>query len=403
MSFGQRGVASDHPLQPRGVFSWLRFLPQVMRAAWQSIRGLASRVLPSLVTPPPQGQEQPVQHDAADVGEDATGRRPAADVPFHEEGHEEKPMPGQPSTAAQMLEQHAVVVMSGLTSETGKLLNGRLGKVVAIQEESERAAVQLQSLHGVQETKRVLPKNLRRVDMPVQIPLPASLSASSRLGDGSCSSSSSQPIAVLEEAQVIREVMEFLDATSLCEVRAAGRQGFHWDLRFACTAWKGLCKHLLASRAPRFHLTEERAANLNEQFPRVRWFHLYHHLLAGARDPIHPRELADLQWAFNFSGPAGGRGLLTAQIVRFEPSIYDESRCTKTGYMHLENYPPLPYELQVSQGGASSLQIANFPIHPVERLPSWEWRISNANVVLVSGMGCESVQSFHDRVLVAVV
>merc|ERR1712032_643016 len=88
-------------------------------------------------------------------------------------------------------------------------------------------------------------------------------------------------------------------------------------------------------------------------------------------------DLTDLGWAFNFSAQAGGQGLTTAQIVRFVIPNADEPT---HGFLHMRLYPPLRFVLH-----ESILQIANFPDHIIERLPSWEWRISNSNVVFVSG------------------
>jgi hypothetical protein len=150
---------------------------------------------------------------------------------------------------------------------------------------------------------------------------------------------------------------------------------------------------LWASKSFRFHLRDERSAALNASFPGACWRQLYHNQIVAAHDPLFPRDLVDLSWAFNFTPRAGGFGLETSQIVQFIADTGMDGVYTNHGHLYMVGYPPLPYNLKHE---GTVLDIANFGPHSVRRLSSWEWCISNENVVLISGMG-NDFASFVDK------
>lgn len=166
-------------------------------------------------------------------------------------------------------------------------------------------------------------------------------------------------------------------AEALCAFRACSRKCLRLDFEMGSDAWRAACEQHWGSKSSRFHLTDVRGAELAMAFPGAAWRQLYHSQMSAAREPFGLRHLTELSWAFNFTRDAGGCGLRTAQIVRFE----DKSESMGGGLLHMRGHQPLPCRLHDD----SVLQIANFPPHGVRRLPSWEWRISNANVILLSG------------------
>ena len=109
---------------------------------------------------------------------------------------------------------------------------------------------------------------------------------------------------------------------------------------------------------------------------------------------ILPRdELLRLQWFFNFTPNAGGRGWETLR------------RCWFHGeFLFVPSYPPLRYRL-IPPGngdGPQKLEISNFPSHTIERLThNGEWIIKNENVTFVSCHETEELvfkdRGFQDR------
>lgn len=155
---------------------------------------------------------------------------------------------------------------------------------------------------------------------------------------------------------------------------------------------------------------------------------------------IRRAELSSLTWLFNFSRAAGGRGAASMQEVSFEDAATheDPDANNSTGRLHMElGYPPLPFRLETKlecarcgqtsctlscsrcklvmycsracqrvhwkehteqcnpfaivtdaatvPNPAQRLNIADFPPHIVSRVTrTWEWRIHNNNVSLLS-------------------
>jgi len=260
---------------------------------------------------------------------------------------------------AGLIRPGTTVVLRNLKSEKGKLLNGRLGVVqIRGEEGSEYMCVRLHPEHAETNWKRILIQNLQ----------PIKVDSCYGCGQVCCR------VTALAQASVLQEVFSGLHAESLCRFRACNKQCLVWDATLAAVAWQVACSHLWGSKASRFHLTDNRRAELQDAFPKATWCHLYHNQLAEIREPLNSKDLSSLHWAFNFTKRAGSAGLATAQIVCFEAT--DASR----GFLHMMGYPALPYCLH-----GSVLDIANFPPHTVVRLQSWEWLISNANVVFISG------------------
>ena len=200
----------------------------------------------------------------------------------------------------------------------------------------------------------------------------------------------------------------FLDARSLlaycATCRALGE--LQWD-----QTWRALCKARWQPW-PRYRLTERRAelwlelaangAPINSWLGRYRWVEA-----DAARKELRDGELSQLEWWFNFTPSAGGRGRQTLTRAQFG----------NDGFLRLLNYPPLPYRVEprepheigwltrtfvratvnfleaVGDGqftlyerapARQAVIISNFPLHTVQRLESKEWLIENENVMLVS-------------------
>jgi hypothetical protein len=109
----------------------------------------------------------------------------------------------------------------------------------------------------------------------------------------------------------------------------------------------------------------------------------YRHLfLEVRRNKIQNQDLESLDWYFNYTPIAGGRGKDTLVSCSF-----------RNGQLHLVGYSPLPYYISLD---GSLLGIGIFPPHQVNRLPNGEWLIINENVTFVS---CEpnGVLTYSDR------
>lgn len=104
--------------------------------------------------------------------------------------------------------------------------------------------------------------------------------------------------------------------------------------------------------------------------------------LEGSRQALRPSELAELPWAFNFAALVGGRAQETVQSATFVPDdAHHDASISFSGHLLLQGLSPLSYLLS-SDG--RTLRIADFPVHFIDRLSSWEWVIHNANVRFVS-------------------
>lgn len=269
-----------------------------------------------------------------------------------------------------------IIVMCGLTTKSGVKMNGRLGVLKAKHGDSWAVLAE----RGVPSSERLMQsKNIRHVAVAACQP--------PTVGDVG-------KFNFLERSLLLQEMMKFLDCPGLCSLRACGRQSYQWDAEFDGYVWKNMCATTWATKASRFHLTEERQAELEAAFPGACWRQLYHHHVAARNDALNLQELLDLSWAFNLRPEAGGRGLATAQIVQFQQKGPPAS---PKGDLLISGLPPLPFAFD---GDRKLLNIGTFPPHSVERLPDWEWCISNENVIFVSGtMTSVEACSNHDRLV----
>ncbi len=237
---------------------------------------------------------------------------------------------------------------------------------------------------------------------------------------------------------LVLSVAQWLDPRSLLCFDACGRR-IHSLPKGAL--WRSLCA-AICEALPRYRLTPEREQSLVASVQPdwvARYRHTVHEL---SRTTITKEELQTLNWHFNFTPAAGGRGRATLVRARFTGS-----------HVVLPNYPPLPYMLHTpepaeaegegrtggtsggeslnggarggSGGGAATprtdlpprppllpslldhllshlhvmdpcrnpspqcLQINNFPPHWVRRLDDGEWLVYNHNVSFVSCVGNE--------------
>lgn len=255
----------------------------------------------------------------------------------------------------------AVVVSHGLLTER---LNGRLGKVM--ETAGPRVCVRFDRTER-SSWKKLKPENLRPVAAPV----------AAELGEPF--------IPALEQ---LPAVLSCCDARTLCSVRAVDRARRGWDAP-AEEAWHRACSDAWARLSPRFHAGAH--ARLIAELRGSTWRQLYHHQRSVLLDPLEPWDLAELRWGFNFSARAGGGGLQTAQLVRFDGG--------REGSLHMQGYPPLPYSLG---DDGLELHISNFPVHHVRREPSGEWSIRNENVVFISAAVGTSLRNFPDKELIGI-
>lgn len=257
-----------------------------------------------------------------------------------------------------------VVIIHGLEGDAQRYLNGRLAEVRGGQPASGLLLVRLDPTDPVDAWKQVPACNLR--------------SASEAAPD--CPRESVGALAALSGPLLLQEVLAGLCADSLCSLRACSTQCLHFDSELGSEAWERACASCWSSKSPRYHLTGARKRELEAAFPGASWRQLYHSLASAAREPFDARHLTALSWAFNFTREAGGTGLRTLQIVRFEVPLALEHQPASCGVLRMRGYPPLTCKLH-----ESVLRIANFAPHGIRRLPSWEWKISNSNVIFVSG------------------
>lgn len=190
--------------------------------------------------------------------------------------------------------------------------------------------------------------------------------------------------------------------------------------------WRALCAESW-QLAPRFRLTAERNRWLDTHM-QCSWRLRFRNCLAEmSRTEMLESDLRDLDWHFNFTRLAGGRGQHTKQRARFH-----------AGHLYVMGYPPLPYSLHApdpvpTPPSASApadppdppddptvpttsvglgmarvrellrsmltnvppvmgppprppqlLLIANFPPHVVTRLDNAEWLMYNENVTITT-------------------
>lgn len=184
------------------------------------------------------------------------------------------------------------------------------------------------------------------------------------------------PPSALEAAMpdsLLLAVASYLAVPDLASFEALSRKfrGMRDGIDAHC--WRPAC-HRRWSAMPRY-----RWENLRATHPRLAgegwtWRGRYAWVEGdAARTRLTEDELAGRRWRFNFSPAAGGRGTATLRACRF-----------RGGWMHVPEYPPLPYRLVDRDGGVHTLRVANFPPHEIERLPDGEWLILNENVTIVS-------------------
>ena len=160
---------------------------------------------------------------------------------------------------------------------------------------------------------------------------------------------------------VLHHVMLFLTAQDTCRLTSTCTHiGRVID---ASKQWKTLCDRDFKD-FPRYNCE-------TNGYPNTCYKVSYRHIIAEVqRTTINPADLEFLNWYFNFSPAAGGRGKATL----VECSFID-------GCLILDEYPPLPYYI-IDE--SRSVNIAYFPPHDVSRLPDGEWLIRNENVAMVS-------------------
>jgi hypothetical protein len=199
--------------------------------------------------------------------------------------------------------------------------------------------------------------------------------------------------------------------------------------------WKAACQRAWADKSPRYRLTEERERELKERFD-GRWLSAFKfYYIDAQRSWMQLSELRGLDWWFNFTASAGGsQGSL--QPVSFRTrQMADGQECTE---LHMRMYPPMNCVLEakpVSAGAEKktcaacgevpakqrcsrckrqwycslacqkahwlqghraecdnspqvkprqTLEIFQFPMHHITRLPNWEWIVTNDNVTFAS-------------------
>lgn len=86
-------------------------------------------------------------------------------------------------------------------------------------------------------------------------------------------------------------------------------------------------------------------------------------------------EFQRIQWYFNFTPDAGGRGWETLRQC-----------CFRGGLLYVPSYPPLKYRLtHNAEDGRQELLVEDFPPHTIDRLAfNGEWIITNENVTIIS-------------------
>ena len=149
------------------------------------------------------------------------------------------------------------------------------------------------------------------------------------------------------------------------------------------SSWEGLC-HKRWQDWPRYRWRNLRDPYLIDKTWKQRFFWVEKDY---ARTILPRDELESIQWYFNFTPEAGGRG---SQTLR---------RCVfRGGMMYVPSFPPLicrlVYHADVRQ---QKLYVENFPPHTIERLAcNGEWIIKNENVTCVSCHETEKL-AYNDR------
>jgi len=129
----------------------------------------------------------------------------------------------------------------------------------------------------------------------------------------------------------------------------------------------------------------------NAQAPR--WKRLYYAAEVDARRTVPFRsDFVDRQWHFNFTEEAGASGMRSIRTVQFDVAE-DGDGGPLSGWMHIRNYPPLPWRLEPLEvvdeaegtGPVCQVLIASYPPHHVKRNPDdWGWIIWNDKVSMLT-------------------
>jgi hypothetical protein len=101
------------------------------------------------------------------------------------------------------------------------------------------------------------------------------------------------------------------------------------------------------------------------------------------RARITNNDLETLDWYFNFLPSAGGRGRFTLMEC-----VFDQQ------FLTIPPFPILPYSIQED---GLYLQVSEYPLHDIERLPDGEWLIKNDAVTIVSCAGYGGTLRYQDR------
>jgi hypothetical protein len=170
---------------------------------------------------------------------------------------------------------------------------------------------------------------------------------------------------------LIVTVASFLPAKDLCKFEMVDkRTNRHIDKGHL---WKKLCVDRWKNW-PRYKLTSSRMEWIENHLHHLDWKNRYKWVEEDvARTRITWEELESLDWFFNFTPVAGGRGQETLRKCQFQQ-----------GFLFLSQFLPMPYRLEVVEG-TQYLRVYHFPPHLIDRLPCCgEWIISNENVTFVS-------------------
>lgn len=150
--------------------------------------------------------------------------------------------------------------------------------------------------------------------------------------------------------------------------------------------WNAICQDCWKPY-PRYRLSEARVRWLDKHMKYYSWKARFAWVQIDlSRTTMTQEELERLDWYFNFTPQAGGRGKETLRRCIF-----------RDGMLLVVGFPPLPYSLVQIGSRKQALAINDFPLHFLERIFSnGEWLIKNANVTMVSCDESGSL-SFTDR------